>query len=93
MIIDRVAALMEDILQRDVDGNLTLDADGGVGPMDVARFVIACEKAFGVQIMDEYVADWQSLQDASDYIEALLESGEAGKTIREDDERTGWYYA
>ena len=93
MVTKRVADLMADILQRDVSPRLTLDAEGGVTPIEVARLVIACEKAFGIQIMDEGAAEWTSLRDACATIEGLLESGEAGKAIKEDDERTGWFYS
>lgn len=93
MVIDRVTKLMADILQRDASPRLTLDANGGVTTLDVAKLVIACEKAFGIEIMDESAAEWRTLRDAAAYIDNVLESGDAGKAIKEDDERTGWYYA
>lgn len=92
MVTERVIRIMEGILQRDVDHLLTLDAEGGVTPLDVARFVIACEHAFDVKIMDENAAAWQTLEDACLTIEGVIEAGDAGKAIREDDERTGWFY-
>lgn len=90
---ERVAGLMAGILQRDVDLTLTLDEDGGVTPMEVARFVMACESSLRIAIMDEHAAEWKTLGDACATIEAILESGEGEKAIKEDDERTGWYYA
>lgn len=92
-IAERATRLMASVLQRDVDPDLTLDADGGVTPLEVARFVVASEKAFGVPILDECVVQWRTLQDACAYIEGLLEAGEGGKAIREEEERTDWFYS
>ncbi len=92
MTIDRTCDLMARILQRDVDPTLTLDEEGGVTALDIARLAIAAEHAFGINLMDERIAGWKTLADAAEYIEELMDAGEAGKAIKEDNERTGWYY-
>lgn len=93
MTAERVCDLMAEILQRDVDLSLLLGAEGGVAPLDVARFAILGEKAFGVTIQDECAAEWRTLADAAAYIESLIEAGESEKAIKDDEERTDWFYA
>lgn len=92
MAYERMMDLMADILQRDVDASLTLDADGGVSPLDVARLVIAAEKAFHVCIMDECAAQWRTMADACGYVQGLLDAGEDGQSVKSDAEREAWYY-
>lgn len=93
MVLERIIDLMSDILQRDADPLLTLDDDGGVTLLDVARLVISVEHAFAITIPDECAAEWATLSDASDFVDDLLEAGEAGTPIKDDEDRAGWFYA
>lgn len=94
MVYKRMLDLMAEIMQRDVDVTLALadDDDGDATAMDAAKLVIAVEEAFDVKIPDECVAQWRTLRDACVYVQALVDAGETGKTMRTDGERAGWYY-
>ena len=76
----------------ELDHRFSLSVGNGVAPIDVAKFAIACEKAFKLALHDEDIADWQTLGDACEHIEALLEMGDAEPLERDEGDRTAWFY-
>lgn len=90
-----VTDLLSEILLRErteLTPSYPLTSAGRVTPMDVAKLAIACERAFGLTLYDEKIAQWQTVADVCRLIEELLEEGQGEKTERTDDDRTAWYY-
>lgn len=78
--------------KREITAAYRLTRDNKVAPIDVAELAIRCEKAFGFLLMDEKIAQWETIGDACATIEEALEEGMDQKTIRTEDERTDWFY-
>jgi len=94
-VAERVADLLAEVLSGDpeeMDASFALSGDNRVSPIDVARLAIACEKAFGISLYDDKVAQWRTLGDACRHIEELLEEGQGQAAVRSDEERTAWFY-
>lgn len=94
-VAETVVTLLSEILTRDpmdLPASMTLDAEYDVSPIDVARLAIACEKAFGIALYDEKVAQWHTLNDVCQHLEGLMEAGLAKKPIVTEAERTAWHY-
>lgn len=90
MIYETVAELWAHI--RKMDARELREESPLDSPMDIARFAIACEKAFPIPFYDEEVAKWQRLSDVCAYIQGQLDMGMGEPTEREDEDRTAWFY-
>lgn len=90
-----VVDLLSEILSGDpldMNAAFRLTPENGVAPIDIAKLAIACEKAFGIPLYNEKIAQWETVGDVCGHIQRLLDEGLAEPTQRTDADRVGWYY-
>ena len=71
MILKQIAHILGEILgidEEDITGETGLTPEYGIEPIDIARLVIECEKAFAIIIHDEDVHSLHKVRDVADYI-------------------------
>lgn len=93
---ENVMELLGKILSRDaaeLSLSFALTRANRVEPIDIARLAMACERAFGLALYDEKVAQWRTVADVCGHIAALLEEGLATALPEDDEGRVNWYYA
>lgn len=90
-----VTDLLSEILSgdaRDMGAAFRLTEENDVMPIDIAKLAIACERAFSLSLYDEKIAQWNTIGDVCEHIDALLEEGLSKPPERSDEERIDWYY-
>lgn len=98
-IIKKIFADIADFDSEEVNSRTGLTREAGIEPIQVAKFIIECEKKFKITIHDEEVYNFKCLNDVSEYIEQRLDSEEIEvdeediKTDEDKDaQRESWYY-
>lgn len=94
-VFQRAAALLSEtigIREDEVNPETALLSDPDVALIDIAKFVMACEKKFDVVIHDEDVHRFLCFQDVVRYVLELLYEGEQSVSVASDKEREAWYY-
>lgn len=69
-----------------------LHRQNGIEPIDVAKLVIQCERAFHITIHDEDVSALKLLGELAAYIDERLDIGREDTALPTDREREAWYY-
>ncbi|MCL1790700.1 MAG: hypothetical protein FWG40_04995 [Peptococcaceae bacterium] len=96
-MIFRVAAelLSESIgiVKDEVKRGTALVGDPAIEPIDIAKYVMACEERFDVVIHDEDVHTFLRFEDSVRYIAEALYQGGQSVALATDEERVAWYYS
>ena len=95
MVFQTAAALLSQILgirEDEIRPDTVLCGDPGVDPLDIARFIIACEKKFDIVVHDEDVHTFVFFKDSVRYIDEAFSEGGQSKSLSSDEERDAWYY-
>lgn len=95
MLTANLARLLAEIVGEDealITPRTKLSREGDIKPIDVARLIIECERAFHVTIRDEDVQSFHCVRDLADYIDQQLSDGRADYKAPLDREREAWYY-
>lgn len=72
LIIEKVAKILAELMnleQQDIVGDIELTAEAGFEPLDLAKLIIQCEKAFHLTIYDEDVHTFKKVKDLVAYIQ------------------------
>jgi acyl carrier protein len=92
MVFQKVAKILADILEADLDDIMPetdFAAEYGMKTIDIAKLVMKCEKKFKITIHDEDVYSFRRLKDVAEYIEKIL--SERGADLSKE-RRESWYY-
>ncbi|MCL1853507.1 MAG: hypothetical protein FWF88_10860 [Peptococcaceae bacterium] len=95
MIYNAAAEVLSEtigIMRGEVTSRTGLVSDPAIDPVDIAKYVMACEKRFDVVIHDEDVLTFLCFEDSVRYIADVLFEGEQSVPIASDKEREAWYY-
>lgn len=89
-IINLLAEILG-IAPEDITAETDLTSENNVEPISLAKLVMACERAFGITIHDEYVHTFVRVKDLLAYIAEQIDlCGDAPP--KDDRDRSSWYY-
>ena len=95
MVVYKVRKMLADIMgleAEDIPGTMALTKSNRVDPLDLAKWIIACEKEFKITIHDEDVLAFRCINDAAAYIDEMLSLGLNEMPERTDEDRVAWFY-
>ena len=94
-VYQKAAALLSEtvgIHEDEIRPETALCADPDMELIDMAKYVMACEKKFDMTIHDEDVHTFLCFKDIVRYIVEVLFEGEQSVSVSSDKEREAWYY-
>ena len=94
-VFQQTAGLLSQIFnikEDEIGPDTGLYGDPEIKPLDIARFIMSCEKKFDIIIYDEDVHTFVRFDNCVRYIVETLFEGRQSVAISSDKEREAWYY-